>query len=169
VRAVTRDPSKPAAKALEALGASVVSGDFNDALSIRQAVSGAQMIFHNTDFWGVLSVDKEVAQGLTIAEAAADVKTLEHFVFSGLSDPEKLFNGKYKNNLPYNSKSRIEKGIREKFPGLWSKTTTLYLGLYHSNWLLPVFSPIKVSKYSTLRYLTLYEILIQQSLHVLGG
>jgi NmrA-like family len=154
VRAVTRDPSKPAAKALEALGASIVPGDFNDALSIRRAVSGAQIIFHNTDFWGVLSVDKEVAHGLTIAEAAADVNTLEHFVFSGLSDPEKLFNGKYKNNLPYNSKSKIEKGIRDKFPALWSKTTTLYLGLYHSNWLLPVFSPMKVSRYSAYRCLT---------------
>jgi hypothetical protein len=147
VRAVTRDPSKPEAKALEALGASVVAGDFDDASSIRQAVSGAQVIFHNTDFWGVLSVDKEVAQGLTIAEAAADVNSLEHFVFSGLSDPEKLFNGKYKNNLPYNSKSRIERGIREKFPVLWAKSTTIYLGLYHSNWLLPAFSPVKVSKY----------------------
>jgi hypothetical protein len=145
VRAVTRDPSKPEAKDLEALGAAVFAGDFDDASSIRQAVSGAHVIFQNTDIWGVLSVDKVVAQGLTIAEAAAGVETLEHFVFSGLSNPEKLFNGKYKNNLPYNAKSRIERGIQERFPVLWAKSTTIYLGFYHSNWLMPVFSPVKVS------------------------
>lgn len=45
VRALTRDPSKPAAEALKQKGAEVVAADVDDAESIKKAVEGAHTVF----------------------------------------------------------------------------------------------------------------------------
>ncbi|KAK9366206.1 hypothetical protein V1509DRAFT_641872 [Lipomyces kononenkoae] len=145
VRAVTRDPESAKSRALAALGAEVVAGDFDNEDSVRNALSGANILFQNTDFWTTVSEEKEFAQGLTIAKAAAAQPNLEHVVFSALGDPEKLFDGKYKHNLPYNAKARIERAIKKDYPELWAKTTSLLVALYHSNWLMPPFAPVKVA------------------------
>ncbi|KAK9235847.1 hypothetical protein V1525DRAFT_420941 [Lipomyces kononenkoae] len=145
VRAVTRNTESAKSRELAALGAEVVLGDFNDEVSIRKALSGANILFQNTDFWTSMSEDIEFAQGLTIAKVAAAEPNLEHVVFSALGDPEKLFNGKYKHNLPYNAKARVERAIRKDYPELWAKTTSLLVALYHSNWLTPPFAPVKVA------------------------
>lgn len=149
VRAVTRNPDSAKAQSLAALGAEVVRGDFDDDRSIRAALSGANIIFQNTDFWTSMSEDVETAQGITIAKAAAAEPGLEHLVFSTLGDPEKLFDGKYKHNLPYNAKARIERVIKKDYPELWAKTTSLLVAMYHSNWLMPPFAPVKVSGFSS--------------------
>lgn len=49
VRAVTRDPSKPAGEALKKLGVEVVKADLNDKESVRKAVEGSQVVFGVTD------------------------------------------------------------------------------------------------------------------------
>ena len=49
VRAVTRDPSKPAGEALKTQGAEVVKADLNDKDSVRKAVDGSQVVFGVTD------------------------------------------------------------------------------------------------------------------------
>ena len=62
VQALTRDPAKPAARALAQAGAEVIRGDLDDPASVRRALEGA---------WGVFSVqnfmetgyDGEVRQG----------------------------------------------------------------------------------------------------------
>lgn len=77
VRAVTRTPERPPARALAALGAMVVPGNFDDPASLRSIFQGA---------YGVYSVqtpyphgpDAEIRQGKHVAEAAlaADVQHL---------------------------------------------------------------------------------------------
>lgn len=45
VRGLTRDPSKPAAKAIEAAGVELVKGDLNEQDSIQRAMKGAYGVF----------------------------------------------------------------------------------------------------------------------------
>lgn len=78
IRALVRDPAKPAAKALAARGVRLVQGDLNDAGSLRTALNGAH---------GVLSVqtpmgqgpEGEARQGMQLATLAAEAG-VRHFV-----------------------------------------------------------------------------------------
>ena len=49
IRAVTRDPSKPAAEALKKKGVEVVAADLNVKASVHTAVEGSQVVFGVTD------------------------------------------------------------------------------------------------------------------------
>ncbi|MEV0704126.1 NmrA family NAD(P)-binding protein [Saccharopolyspora sp. NPDC050389] len=73
VRALVRDPSTDRAKAVEALGAELVTGDLHDRDSVIRAAEGARAVFsvqmpgmtaEGPDFAG------EVAQGVNLIEAA---------------------------------------------------------------------------------------------------
>jgi uncharacterized protein YbjT (DUF2867 family) len=80
VRAFTRNPDKPNARALTADGVEVVGGDLNDPESIRRALDGV---------WGAYSVQdsrsgNEVRQGKLLADAALRAK-LAHFVYSSVA------------------------------------------------------------------------------------
>lgn len=85
VRAVVRDESAPAARALRSGGIETVSGDFADAASIGAALTGAHGVFSVQPSSGVpgssMSDDDEVAAGILVADLAhaADV---EHLVYS---------------------------------------------------------------------------------------
>lgn len=87
VRAITRDPSKPAAKALEALGAQVVAADLLDRPSLDRAFAGATGVFGVTNFWDgmaqgkPLGADGEVRQGKNLVDAAK-AAGVKHLVFS---------------------------------------------------------------------------------------
>ena len=45
IRAVTRDPSNPKLSSFKERGVEVVKGDFNDASSLKAAVSGSFVVF----------------------------------------------------------------------------------------------------------------------------
>lgn len=49
LRAVTRDPSKPASEALMQQGVEVVKADLNEKESVRKAVEGSQVVFGVTN------------------------------------------------------------------------------------------------------------------------
>src|SRR5262245_37168104 len=51
LRAVTRKPDSPAARALAANGADIVRADLDDAASVRGAMDGAYGAFCVTNFW----------------------------------------------------------------------------------------------------------------------
>jgi uncharacterized protein YbjT (DUF2867 family) len=84
VRALTRDPSKPAARALAAAGAEIVQADNEERASLDGAIQGAYGVFSVQNFWlpGV-GAEGEIRQGVNIADAA---KTggIEHFVYSSV-------------------------------------------------------------------------------------
>jgi hypothetical protein len=153
VRGVTRDPSSLAAQALAENGVDIVKGDLNNKQSLFPAFEGATVIFANTDFFGHLfgastktlegrtprqyAYDREVEQGINIAEAAASPRTLmtlERFVFSSLSDARKWSQGKYTEVYHHNSKTDIIQTIRTKFPDLAARMSTVQIGHYVRNW-----------------------------------
>lgn len=88
VRALVRDPSTPRARAVEALGADLITGDLHDRDSLVRAATGARAVFSvqmpaltadGFDFAG------EVAQGVNLVEAAraAGVPQFVHTSVSG--------------------------------------------------------------------------------------
>ena len=70
IRGITRDPSKPNAKALEAQGVECVAGDINDKASIKAAFHGAYAIFAMTNYWEKMDAELEMQQGRNIADLA---------------------------------------------------------------------------------------------------
>jgi len=85
VRALTRDPSAPAAKALAAAGAEVVAADLADPASVERAFAGAYGAYCVTFFWNHMSPDKEREEARALANAAKAAR-LQHVVWSTLED-----------------------------------------------------------------------------------
>jgi len=55
VRGVTRDPSNPAAEALESKGVEIVKGDIEDGESVKRVLHGAHTVFLMTTAGSELS------------------------------------------------------------------------------------------------------------------
>ncbi|PQE25113.1 hypothetical protein CJF31_00005949 [Rutstroemia sp. NJR-2017a BVV2] len=134
VRAITRDPTKPSALALSKLGAEVISANFSDAESVKDALSGANAIFAITNFWDQISLDTEVSQAHAINEVASQLPDLEHYILSSLPDGRTLAGGKFQNILPYNAKAYIRDDLVKNYPALWAKTTEIFVAFYFQNW-----------------------------------
>lgn len=88
VRALTRDPESPKAKALADLGAEVVAADVDDVASLTRAFEGAHGAFCVTFFWDHLSPEKEGQQVCNMAEAAK-AANVQHAIWSTLEDTRK--------------------------------------------------------------------------------
>src|ERR1035437_6414844 len=85
-RAITRDPSSDAAKALAALpNVEVVQGDLEDPASIDAAFAGAHGAFCVTFFWVDFTPATEMRHAQTMA-AAAKSAGVHHVVWSTLED-----------------------------------------------------------------------------------
>ncbi|OCK97884.1 NAD(P)-binding protein [Cenococcum geophilum 1.58] len=144
IRAVTRDPSKPAGRELASLGAEVVAADFDDEASITAALDGAHAIFTITNFWDKNSLEIEVGQGKLLNRIASELPDLQHYVFSSLPDPRGLAGGKFQGILPYNAKAALREDLKS-YPALHSKTTEVWIAYYFQNWVKyqAVFGPVK--------------------------
>ncbi len=77
--------------------------------------------------------DEEVKHGKNIADAAASVDNLTHFIWSALPSPKKASNGKYNGIYHFDSKGVITDYIREKQPNLAKKMSVIYVSFYISN------------------------------------
>src|SRR6266545_2243258 len=85
VKALSRDPNKPAAQALHQAGAEVVQGDNEDRASLKAAMQGV---------YGVFSIqaapaDDEARQGKNVADAAS-AAGIQHFVYTSVQSAEDL-------------------------------------------------------------------------------
>jgi uncharacterized protein YbjT (DUF2867 family) len=85
VRAITRDPGSPQARALAAAGAEVVAADVSDRSAIARAFAGAYGAYCVTFFWNHFSPDKERAEAHAMADAAR-AAGVQHVVWSTLED-----------------------------------------------------------------------------------
>src|SRR5690242_3197881 len=83
VRALVRDPNKPAAQALRQTGVEVVQGDYEDRTSLDTAMRGVYGVFSVQAAFG----DTEFLQAKQIADAAkaADV---QHFIYTSVQSAE---------------------------------------------------------------------------------
>ena len=84
VRALTREPNKPAAQELKSLGAEVVPGDMENRAELDAAFAGAYGVFSVQNFWlpGV-GFEGEIRQGKNVAEAAK-AAAVQHLVYSSV-------------------------------------------------------------------------------------
>ncbi|XP_069840465.1 nmrA-like family domain-containing protein 1 [Dendropsophus ebraccatus] len=136
VRAVTRDPSKPAAVKLKGAGAEVVSADLDDEKRLEAALRGAYGAFLVTNFFDHGSKEKEVTQGKLVADVSKRLG-LKIVIFSGLENVKKLTGGKLE-VLHFDGKGEIEEYFRE----IGVPMTSVRLPFYYEN-LLTVIRPKK--------------------------
>jgi uncharacterized protein YbjT (DUF2867 family) len=105
VRALSRDPYKPAARALVDSGVEVVQGDLNDRASLDHALQGVYGV-HSVQAYMPQDPTGEIYQGKTLAEAAKDAG-VEHFVYSSVAGA-----GRHVGAPEQDSKGEIEQHIR---------------------------------------------------------
>jgi uncharacterized protein YbjT (DUF2867 family) len=106
IRAITRDPHKPAARQLAERGAEVVRGDLDDPASLRSALQGAYGVFSVQNFWET-GYEREITQGIALAELASAV-AVEHVVYSSVASAQRNTGLSH-----FESKWKIEGRIRE--------------------------------------------------------
>ncbi len=111
VHALVRDPGAPAARALDAAGARLVTGDLDDAASLRAAMEAVDAVFLVLTMMdgprispdGVVA---EVRRGKAVAEIARETG-VGHLVYSSLNGAGA------RSGIPYyESKARIEERVR---------------------------------------------------------
>ncbi len=123
VRALTRDPAKPAAKALAQAGAEIRQGDLNDSSAIRRAVEGVQGVFSVQGFMEA-GYEGEIRQGKALADAAR-AAGVEHLVYTSVVSADA------QTGLPhFESKWIIEQHIRQ----LGLPFTVLRPAFFMQNW-----------------------------------
>jgi uncharacterized protein YbjT (DUF2867 family) len=106
VRALVRDPNKPAAQALAAMGVELIQGDLDDRASLDRALRGAYGVFSVQTFMGPDGSVGETRQGNRLADAAA-AAGIQHFVYTSVGGADR------KSGLPhFESKWQIEEHIR---------------------------------------------------------
>ncbi|XP_069838296.1 nmrA-like family domain-containing protein 1 [Dendropsophus ebraccatus] len=127
VRAVTRDPSKPAVVKLKEAGVEVVRADLDDERSLEAALGGAYGAFVVTNYWEHLSKEKEVTQGKLVADVSKRLG-LHIMVFSGLDNVKKLTGGKLEVKY-FDGKGEVEEYFRE----IGVPMTSVRLPFYYEN------------------------------------
>jgi NAD(P)-dependent dehydrogenase (short-subunit alcohol dehydrogenase family) len=147
VRCLASNPSSPSAQKLAALGAEVVKADLSDQASLSLAFKDANAIFVNTDFWETYAssnapptpledgtksgseaaFDLEVCHGKNAATAAADIGSLEIFIYSALGPMAAASKGKYPHSYHWESKAAIVSYVEGEQPSLAKKTSFIYI------------------------------------------
>lgn len=105
LRALTRKPESPAARALADRGISVVQGDLNDDASLRKALAGVWGAYAVQNTWeaGVEGEEEQGKRFATLAKSAG----VEHLVYSSVGSAHR------KTGIPhFENKWRIEETIR---------------------------------------------------------
>lgn len=117
VRALVRDPATDRAKAVEALGAELVTGDLYDPGSLTRAAEGARAVFsvQMPDVNG-RAFEGEVVQAVNLIEAAraAGVPQFVHTSVSGAGQHTRWVKGAWAWMEPYyTAKAGIQDRVRE--------------------------------------------------------
>jgi hypothetical protein len=117
VRALTRNPSKPSAKALLEYGPNIVlqQCDLNSKSSLNEALKGVYGFYCLTDYFAH-KIEKpedvtEEAEGKSMAETAKSAG-VTHFIYSTLPEVKERSGGKYKNVHHFDGKHRVEQYAR---------------------------------------------------------
>ncbi|KAI5194527.1 NAD(P)-binding protein [Aureobasidium subglaciale] len=112
LRGITRDISKPSAKALAAKGVELKSADLNDEASVAQAIKGSHTVFLVTNYWETANPATEIAQGKNVANVAKK-EGISHLIFSSLLNVTKTSKGKLAHVPHFDGKAEIEEYIKE--------------------------------------------------------
>jgi len=112
VRAVSRDTSNPKMQDLKSKGAELVQADLDDASSLPAALKGVEYLFFMTatQYQGNTR-EIETRQAKDICNAALK-EGVKYIIFSSMSHPSKISNGKLKHVEHFDDKAEIEEYIR---------------------------------------------------------
>jgi uncharacterized protein YbjT (DUF2867 family) len=112
VRALSRSTSSPKMLDLESLGAELEQADMDDPSTLPTALSGCSFIFlvTTTQYTGSTR-EVETRQVKAVCEAALK-QGVEYIIFSSMSHPFKISDGKLKNVEHFDDKAEIEEHIR---------------------------------------------------------
>ncbi|KAL1992006.1 hypothetical protein VTN49DRAFT_4038 [Thermomyces lanuginosus] len=128
IRAITRDPSKPAAQALAKKGMEVEYADSDDIESLQHAFQGAHTVFGATfTVYDDQMKEREIRQGKAIADAALQCG-VQHLIYSTLPHAGKNSDGKHTVGH-FDSKAEVESYIR----GLPIRSTFFAPGCFMQN------------------------------------
>jgi uncharacterized protein YbjT (DUF2867 family) len=123
VRALTRDPEQPRARALVGHGTEVIRGDMDDEASLTRAMDGVYGV-HSVQDWRQ-GIEGEVRQGVRVANAAKRSNN-SLFVYSSVASADQ------RTGIPhFDSKFRIEETIR----GTGMRYTIVRPVFFMENWL----------------------------------
>ncbi|KAL4872375.1 hypothetical protein BDV12DRAFT_162091 [Aspergillus spectabilis] len=111
IRGITRDVTKPDAKALAEKGVEVVSADMTSVSSLVQAINGSHSVFLVTTPTFTENSDLELTQGKNVADAAKKAG-VQHLIFSSLLNVTEATNGRLKNVPHFDHKAEVEQYIR---------------------------------------------------------
>lgn len=131
VRALVRDPSSDRAKAVEALGAELVTGDLYDLASLTRAADGVRAVFsvQMPDIGG-RGFEGEVTQATHLIRGAraAGVPQFVHTSVSGAGRHAHLIEGRWAAMEPYyTAKATIQDRVREAGFTSWTILKPCYL------------------------------------------
>ena len=131
VRAMTRKPNSDSTKALAALGAEIVQGDLDNALSLQRAIQGVWGLFAVQNTWEA-GVAREETQGKQVAEIAKKAG-IQHYVYSSVGSADR------RTGIPhFDNKWRVEETLR----GLGLPSHTILRPVFFmENFLSPWFKP----------------------------
>ncbi|MDH3380945.1 MAG: NmrA/HSCARG family protein [Gammaproteobacteria bacterium] len=105
VRGLTRNTKSERAQVMSKLGAQMVQGDFDDAMTLAAAMNDVYGVFVVTNYWEH-GYDTEIRQGKQLIEAALSAN-IQHFVFTSVAGADA------DSGIPhFESKSRIESHLR---------------------------------------------------------
>ncbi len=98
VRALTRNPASPTANRLRQQGVEIAVGDFTDHDSLVRAARSADAVYAMSTPYEQ-GAEKEIAQGMTITDAAK-AAGVAHFIYSSVASANRAtgishFDGKY--------------------------------------------------------------------------
>jgi uncharacterized protein YbjT (DUF2867 family) len=130
LRAMTRNPSSDAAKALVDLGVELVKGDLDDKTSLENALSGAWGVFGVQNTWEA-GVAKEEEQGKRLVTVARE-RGVQHFVYTSVGSAHK------KTGIPhFDNKFRVEETLRAAgFPSYAILRPVFFMENLTSAWFL---------------------------------
>ncbi|MCJ1357649.1 MAG: hypothetical protein MMC33_007645 [Icmadophila ericetorum] len=107
IRAVTRDPSKPASVALKEKGCEVVAANLEDKDSLFAAIKGAYAVFAVTNFWEKMDGELEKKQGMNIADACKESE-VQHLIWSSLIHVKRLTKGVLSEVHHFDAKAEVQ-------------------------------------------------------------
>ena len=110
IRAVTRKPESPAARALASQSVEVVAADFEDEAAMTRAMQGVWGMFAVQNTWEA-GVEREERQGKLVAELARKAG-VQHYVYTSVASAQR------DTGIPhFDNKWRVEQTVRSlKFP-----------------------------------------------------
>ena len=128
IRALTRKPDSPAARALAERGVTIVTGDFEDQNSLERAARGVDTVFAmSTPFES--GAPTETREGINLVRAASTVG-IRHLVYASVAGADRA------TGIPhFDSKFEVEKALRRSGVPFTIVAPVFFMDNFLGDWL----------------------------------